>query len=198
MLRVVIYLHICCVLNCTCVFVSERMNERCAYSASYRQTGTVIRAFSFHAIFIQTTFLLSIRFRFVRASVYIDVVAANVHCNKSGDIFVTPNVQTQATHIQKKIHLLISYLLILFFFFNFVFFMIIFVQFLDLFRSVFISRSNSLVDLTKLTETRGKKIKKERKTNRKQSAKQIFAINPANEFNWFGLVLLGWSTFTPG
>lgn len=149
MLRVVIYLHICCVLNCTCVFVSERMSERCAYSASYRQTGAVIRAFSFHAIFIQTTFLLSIRFRFVRASVYIDVVAANVHCNKSGDIFVTPNVQTQTTHIQKKIHLLISYLLILFFFDFIYFFMIIFVQFLDLFRSVFISRSNSLVDLTK-------------------------------------------------
>lgn len=73
MLRVVIYLHICCVLNCTCVFVSERMSERCAYSASYRQTGAVIRAFSFHAIFIQTTFLLSIRFRFVRASVYISM-----------------------------------------------------------------------------------------------------------------------------
>lgn len=38
----------------------------------------------------------------------------------------------------------------------------------------------------------------DRKTNRKQSAKQIFASNPANEFNWFGLVLFGWSTFTPG
>lgn len=136
MLRVVIYLHICCVLNCTCVFVSERMSERCAYSASYRQTGAVIRAFSFHAIFIQTTFLLSIRFRFVRASVYIDVVAANVHCNKSGDIFVTPNVQTQTTHIQKKIHLLISYLLIQFFSISFIFlwlflfsFLIYFAQF---------------------------------------------------------------------
>lgn len=177
MLRVVIYLHICCVLNCTCVFVSERMSERCAYSASYRQTGAVIRAFSFHAIFIQTTFLLSIRFRFVRASVYIDVVAASVHCNKSGDIFVTPNVETQTTHIQKKkFHLLISYLLILFFFFNFIYF------FYDYFCSVswFISLSFHITfKLTRWLDKNNRnkrEIKKERPTENRARSKFSQAI----------------------
>lgn len=64
--------------------------------------------------------------------------------------------------------------------FHLFFFMIIFVQFLDLFRSVFISRSNSLVDLTKTTETRGKKIKKERPTENRARSKFSQAIQQTN------------------
>lgn len=97
--------------------VCERTNERalCIQRVISTNGGCYPRLFISRHFHSDNIFVInSIPIRSCKC-IYIDVVEANVHCNKSGDIFVTPNVETQTTHIQKKFHLLISYLLILFF-----------------------------------------------------------------------------------